>query len=454
MRKQCILWLSFWLTMPVHAALPFVGWGGQQPSLAPMLERITPAVVNISNSTQVRIEENPLLNDPFFRFFFNIPEQQQRRSEQQTQSLGSGVVIDAVKGYVVTNNHVIEKADKITVTLQNSQILQAELVGADPETDIALLKVPPQKLTAVPVGNSEQLRVGDFVVAIGNPFGLGQTVTSGIVSALGRSGLGIEGYEDFIQTDASINPGNSGGALVNLNGELIGINTAILSPGGGGNVGIGFAIPVNMMQLVIEQLKQYGEVQRGMLGAMVQDLTPDLAAAFGLPGGMGQGAVIVDIEPNSSAQKAGLQRGDIIVAINNSPVNNATTVRNRIGLLRVGQEVALNVLRRGQMLTARAVVAKQAKEDGSSISPALKGASFTEIELKTPRGMIKRVQIKEILPDSPAWEIGLRQNDIILSINRNRVQSIADLTELMNQSSGRLMIKLLRGETVITILLR
>lgn len=249
------------------------------PSLAPILEPILPAVVNISTRSRVRVRKSPLFDDPFFRRFFDLPE---RPRERVAQSLGSGVVIDAQNGYVVTNHHVIDQAEEITVTLQDGRTLQGRPVGADNDTDIAVMQVPAERLTAIPLGNSEQLRVGDFVVAIGNPFGLGQTVTSGIVSALGRSGLGIEGYEDFIQTDASINPGNSGGALVDLRGELVGINTAILAPNGG-NVGIGFAIPTRMMRKIVAQLTEYGQVRRGSLGAQLQDLSADLAAAFGIP---------------------------------------------------------------------------------------------------------------------------------------------------------------------------
>jgi Do/DeqQ family serine protease len=301
-----------------------------------MLEKAMPAVVNIS-SAQTQISNNPLLNDPIFRHFFNIPA-------QKTHSRGSGVVIDARKGYVVTNHHVIEKANEITVNLQDGREFKAEIIGTDPETDVALMKIPAENLTTLPSANSDQLRVGDFVVAIGNPFGLGQTVTSGIVSALGRSGLGIEGYEDFIQTDASINPGNSGGALVNLRGELIGINTAIFAPSGG-NVGIGFAIPSNMVQQVVQHLVQFGEVQRGSLGIRIQELTPQLASALGLENSH-KGAVVTEIAVDSPAEKAGLQPADVIVAINNQPVNRVSEVRNRVGLLRIGEKVALTVLRR------------------------------------------------------------------------------------------------------------
>lgn len=262
-----------------HAAWPESVEGQQLPSLSPMLKRAMPAVVNISTKTQIEVAQHPLMRDPFFRHFFEIPDAPQHR---QSSSLGSGVIVDATRGYIITNNHVIDKAQEITVTLHDGRALAAKLIGTDPESDVAVIKVEPENLTALPIANSDQLQVGDFVVAIGNPFGLGQTVTSGIVSALGRSGLGIEGYEDFIQTDASINPGNSGGALVNLNGELIGINTAILAPTGG-NVGIGFAIPTTMVNQIKDQLIEHGEIRRGLLGISIQDLTPELAQAFSLP---------------------------------------------------------------------------------------------------------------------------------------------------------------------------
>src|SRR5919198_4872571 len=260
------------------AALPWPAGGQGLPSLAPMLERVTPAVVNIATEGRMRIEQNPLFNDPFFRFFFGFPDQP---LERKTQSLGSGVIVDAKRGLVLTNAHVIANAEQITVKLSDGRCYKAEIIGTDPETDVGVVKIPADDLIDVPMGDSDKLAVGDFVVAIGNPFGLSQTATSGIVSALGRSGLGIEGYEDFIQTDASINPGNSGGALVNLRGRLIGINTAILAPGGG-NIGIGFAVPINMARQVMEQLIRYGEVKRGRIGIAIQELTPEIAQAMGV----------------------------------------------------------------------------------------------------------------------------------------------------------------------------
>ncbi len=336
---------------PLKARWPVALGGDELPTLAPLLEQVTPGVVNIATRGRVRLEQNPLFNDPFFRRFFEDPvfrrffQLPEQPVERETQSIGSGVIVDAGRGYVLTNHHVIANADEILVTLKNRRRLQAKLVGSDPATDVAVLKVEPNELSAVPLGDSNGLQVGDFVIAIGNPFGLGQTVTSGIVSALGRTGLGIEGYEDFIQTDASINPGNSGGALVNLRGELIGINTAIVGPSGG-NIGIGFAIPVNMARRVMEQIVAYGAVRRGELGVVVQDLTPELAEGFRLD--VAEGAVVTRVAPGSAADRAGLKRGDVIVALNGKAVRGASNLRTEIGLLRVGDKVRLTIVRAGR----------------------------------------------------------------------------------------------------------
>ncbi len=310
------------------------------PSLAPMLNEVTPGVVNIAvRGREAAAADNPLLNDPFFRRFFNLPQQRERR----TLATGSGVIVDAAQGYVLTNNHVVENAESIEVTTKDNRRFAAKLVGRDEETDIAVLKIAGGNLTAVPLGDSDRLQVGDFVVAIGNPFGLGQTVTSGIVSALGRS-LGIEGYEDFIQTDASINPGNSGGPLVDLRGRLVGINTAILAPGGG-NIGIGFAVPINMARNAMEQIVRTGGVKRGRIGVTIQDLTPELAASLGAR--HSEGAVISGVEASSSAERAGLRPGDIVVAVDGTPVRGASQLRNRLGFTPVNNQIALTVERAG-----------------------------------------------------------------------------------------------------------
>ncbi|HEY1794670.1 MAG TPA: Do family serine endopeptidase [Stellaceae bacterium] len=324
------------------APLPVLASGGAA-TIAPMLKEITPGVVNIAVQGRVK-EQNPLLQDPFFRRFFNMQPGQGSVTERETQATGSGVIVDARNGYVLTNAHVVENETKIEVTTKDNRRMEAKLIGRDEETDIAVLKIPAEGLSAVPLGNSDQLQVGDFVVAIGNPFGLGQTVTSGIVSALGRSGLGIEGYEDFIQTDASINPGNSGGALVNFSGQLIGINTAILAPGGG-NIGIGFAVPINMARRVMDELIKYGVVKRGRIGVAIQDLTPDLAQAMNTKHTVG--AVIARIVPGSPAERGGLKSGDLVVAVDGTPVRSGTQLRNMIGLSPVGADVKLTVDRKG-----------------------------------------------------------------------------------------------------------
>ncbi|WP_366554556.1 Do family serine endopeptidase [Aquibaculum sediminis] len=313
-------------------------------TVAPQLSRVTPAVVNISVRQQVPVHQNPLLQDPFFRRFFGLPEWQAPQ-QRQALSAGSGVIVDAGRGLVMTNTHVIEHADQIIVSLVDGRQEPAEVVGVDSATDIALLRIRGDNLQAAPMGDSDRLEVGDLVFAIGNPFGLGQTVTSGIISALGRTGINRGGYEDFIQTDASINPGNSGGALVNSRGELIGINTAILSRSGG-NIGIGFAVPSNLARGVMDQLVAHGRVERGRIGVSIQDLTPDLAQAFGLPGV--DGALVTAVEAGSPAAQAGLQRGDLVVAVEGEAVRNSTALRNRIGLVRVGERVDMTILRDGR----------------------------------------------------------------------------------------------------------
>jgi serine protease DegQ len=320
------------------AGAPIVGPDGQVPTLAPLLKEVTPAVVNIAVKGHEAV--NPLFNDPLYRRYYAVPEGAPTR---ETQAAGSGVIVDGTAGYVMTNNHVVEHADEIVVTLKDNRQLAAKLVGADSETDIAILQIAPKNLTAITIGDSEKLEVGDFVVAIGNPFGLGQTVTSGIVSALGRSGMHIENYENFIQTDASINPGNSGGALINLRGELVGINTAIIGPGGG-NVGIGFAVPINMARSVMQQLVAYGEVKRGRIGIELEDLTPDIAEALSMDAQ--GGAVVSRVVKGSPAGRAGIKAGDVIIEVDGSPVRNSTDLRNRVGLTPIGQSMRLTILRR------------------------------------------------------------------------------------------------------------
>ncbi len=438
------------------AALPAAVGEQALPSLAPMLERTTPTVVNISARGRVQVRESPLLQDPFFRFFFDLPPRAQRPRERMTSSLGSGVVVDAERGYILTNHHVIARADEITVTLRDTRTLQAEVVGSDPEVDIAVIKVPPEDLQAITIGDSDQLRVGDFVVAIGNPFGLGQTVTSGIVSALSRSGLGIEDYEDFIQTDASINPGNSGGALVDLRGRLVGINTAIASPGSGGNVGIGFAIPSQLAMRIMDQIIEYGEVRRGSLGVATQDLTPELASAFGLT--RAQGAVIARVEPGSAADRAGLEAGDVVLAVDGRPVRTSNDLRNAVGLVGIGDTVALEVLRGSRRLTIDARVAESSADQvpGAALKPELSGASFSEIDPEHPLyGRVRGVMLREVERGSPADATGLRPGDIITSVNRRLITNLAEFMEAARRSpDGRLLMNIQRGQEAMFLVIR
>jgi Do/DeqQ family serine protease len=415
-----------------------------------MLERATPAVVNISTVSVIRADDHPLLRDPFFRWFFDVPRNQQRR---KNQSLGSGVIVDAAQGYVLTNHHVIDKADEVQVTLHDGRVLTATVLGADPDTDVALLQIPAEDLEALPLADSDRLRVGDFVVAIGNPFGLRQTVTSGIVSALGRSGLGIEGYENFIQTDASINPGNSGGPLVNLRGELVGINTAILAPGGG-NVGIGFAIPVNMARSVMEQIVEFGGVRRGVFGIGIQELTPQLAQALGVA--QRRGAVIAEVRPGSAAADAGLQVGDVALSLNARPVVSAADLRTRLALLRIGDEVRLKVLRQGEERLLRARIADPYEDyvDGADISPYLGGALLGATRDASPFGTRDGIAVGSVVEDSNAWRIGLRPDDVLFEVNEERVEDLDDLRREARNGQRIWQLKLRRGKRIMTLVAR
>ena len=434
-----------------NAALPIALDGKPLPSLAPMLERVTPAVVNIATRGMEVERVNPLTSDPFFKRFFNLPE---RRREKPTESLGSGVIVDAKRGFVLTNHHVIDKAREITVTLRDGRSLKATVVGTDPETDVAVIQVKAKRLTALTIADSERLRVGDFVVAIGNPFGLGQTVTSGIVSALGRTGLGIEGYEDFIQTDASINVGNSGGALVNLRGELVGINTAILAPGGG-SVGVGFAIPSNMAADIMEQLVNHGEVKRGLLGLVAQDVTPELAEAFALPSGAG--AIVVRVFPNSAAAAADVREGDVLVRVNGKPVRNAHEIRTTVGLSRIGDKISMEVLRGGNSLQLEARIPEPdtASLDGVELHPRLAGALFANIAPQHPLfGRAGGAMISKMRRNSSAYSLGLRPGDIVTQANGLQLSSLQDLQAAASRADRELMIVVQRGSSTRRFLLR
>ncbi|WP_247496828.1 trypsin-like peptidase domain-containing protein [Bradyrhizobium sp. 149] len=344
---------------PAGAQIPDPKIGGSIPTLAPLVRQVTPAVVNISVHGRVR-EDNPLYRDPVFREFFEVP----RQIEKEVNATGSGVIVDARRGYVLTNNHVVEGTSSVQVTTKDGRQLSAKVIGRDPPTDVAVLQIQnPAGLTALSLGDSDALEVGDFVLAIGNPFGLGQTVTSGLVSALGRTGLGKQGYEDFIQTDAAINPGNSGGALVSLRGELIGINSAIISPAGG-NVGIGFAIPVNMARRVMEQIVATGRVERGRIGVSLGDLHPSAGKA------RTEGAMIADVAADSPADRAGLRKGDVVLMADDRPIRTAAQLRNKVGLTPVGQAVKLGVQRNGVPLTISVQVASPQEQSDASAGKA------------------------------------------------------------------------------------
>jgi len=444
--KFTLIFVLSILSFACHAALPGQVGGEPLPSLAPMLERSMPAVVNISTSISVKSQQNPMMNDPVFRYFFGVPNQPR---QQQKNSLGSGVIIDKDEGYVLTNNHVIDKADIITVTLTDGRQLNAKLIGADPEADVAVVQIPADNLTALSIADSSQLKVGDFVVAIGNPFGLGQTVTSGIVSALGRSGLGIEGYEDFIQTDASINPGNSGGALVNLRGEFIGMNTAILAPSGG-NVGIGFAIPSNMAMTIKDSLIKHGEVRRGLLGVTTQDLTPELIKAFALKSQ--HGAAVSRVESGSPAEKAGLEPGDIIVAINGQEMRNGSSqIRTAIGLLQVGDTVDIDIVRGDERKTVQATIGKPKRQElvGEKLHPLLKGALLSPVT----KGQMEGVLMEKVEAGSYPYKVGLRSGDIIVSANRYRVKGLDELKQVVDAQSP-LLINIQRGGEAFFVVLQ
>ncbi|MEX2497593.1 MAG: DegQ family serine endoprotease [Wenzhouxiangellaceae bacterium] len=408
---------------PVVAALPAGVDGEPLPSLAPVLERVTPAVVNVFSSTRVQVRTSPFFNDPFFRRFFDTPSMPRERVQR---SLGSGVIVDAEAGLILTNNHVIDNADEIAVTLQDGREFQAEFIGADRETDLAVVRIDADDLAELPLFDSDQLKVGDFVVAVGNPFGLGQTVTSGIVSALGRAGLrGLE-YQNFIQTDASINPGNSGGALVNLRGELVGINTAIFTPSGG-NVGIGFAIPVSTATYIMEQLVEYGEVRRGNLGVKVQDLNEELRDALEVE--QLDGAVITAVEPDGAADEAGLKPGDVILKLDRRAVKGSQELRNIEGLLAVGRQVEIEYWRNGKQRNARASLSEDldSRISGQRLDDRLEGVVLVRVPEQYAQRGIRGAVVEEVRRNTPAWEAGLREGDLVVAVNREAVRNLGEL---------------------------
>src|SRR5579864_3956927 len=417
---------------PVSAAMPLAVGETPVPSLSPMIKKVSPAIVNIATRGTIHEKgpQNPLLDDPFFRRFFDVPPDSGPR-ERPFQSAGSGVIVDAKNGYIVTNAHVVENASEITVTLQDGRDVKADVLGSDEPSDVAVLKVKSENLTQIPLGDSAKIEVGDFVVAIGNPFGLQHTVTSGIISGLSRSGINPDGYEDFIQTDASINPGNSGGALVNLRGELIGINTAILSRSGG-NIGIGFAIPVNMAHSVMDQLIKYGSVKRGLLGVSMYTVTPDIAQSLGLPNA--QGALVSQVVDGSPAEKAGIHTGDVITSVNGQSVKSNGELRNAIGLMRVGDKVEIGLLREGKPLHVTAVISDTTTPQASSATPAGIHKAFEGATLEdAPDG--GGALVKGVEPGSAAAQVGLRSNDVIIGANRGKVSTVQQLKERAKTSA-------------------
>ncbi|WP_414830897.1 DegQ family serine endoprotease [Alteromonas sp. H39] len=437
---------SLGMSVTASAALPFFSDKKDEvPSLAPMLEEATPAVVSIAvEGTQTSRQQVPEM----FRYFFGAPQEQLR--ERPFRGLGSGVIIDAEKGYVVTNNHVVDNADEITVKLTDGREFTAKKLGSDEQSDIALLKIDPDGLTALPLADSDALRVGDFVVAIGNPFGLSQTVTSGIVSALGRSGLNIGGYEDFIQTDAAINRGNSGGALVNLRGELVGINTAIFGPNGG-NVGIGFAIPANMMKSLVDQIAEFGEVRRGLLGILGNDVDAGLAEA--MESEVNIGAFVSEVQPESAADKAGLQAGDIITAVNGRDLNSFQELRAKIASMGAGAEVELTIVRKGKKMNVDVVLddATQTEVTAAQIHPALEGATLANGEDEAGNA---GVVVSELERNTPAARIGLQPDDVIIGVNRNRVTTVAEFRNALDEASGVIALNVKRGNSTLYLVIR
>jgi len=419
------------------------------PSLAPMVKRVSPAVVNVATRGTIKEkpgQRNPLLDDPFFRRFFEVPPDLKPR-ERQFQSAGSGVIVDAKNGYIITNHHVVENASEITITLLDNRSFSAKVIGSDEGADIAVLQAKQPNLVAMALGDSSHLEVGDYVVAIGNPFGLQNTVTAGIVSALGRSGINPEGYEDFIQTDASINPGNSGGALVNLRGELVGINSAILS-GSGGNIGIGFAIPVNMAKSVMDQLIKYGQVKRGVLGVNIYNVTPDIAKEFGLS--ESSGALVAGVAQGSAAERAGIKTGDIITSINGAPMKDAGELRNTIGMLRVGDKVEIGLLRDGKPHKVTALIAERNETETANavdINRGLEGADLAD----APDG--GGVLVRSVQDGSPAAQAGLRANDLIVGVGRTPVSNTKTFREAAKGASV-LLLNVRRGSAVVLIPIR
>jgi len=428
------------ITIPATSALPAAVAGQPVPSLAPMLEKVTPAVVSVNTKQVVRVR-NPFFDDPFFRRLFpDVPQ------ERINESLGSGVIIDAAEGLVLTNHHVIDNADDVQVTLADGRTVKAEFLGSDADTDIALIRIPTQGLTGITLGNSDQLRVGDFVVAIGNPFGFTQTVTSGIVSAVGRSGIRGLGYQNFIQTDASINPGNSGGALVNLQGQLVGINTASFNPQGSmaGNIGLGLAIPSNLARNVVDQLVKHGVVVRGTLGLETQNLTPQLAQGLGL--GDVRGALVSRVLAGSAAATAGVRPGDVVVSANGQRVDGAQALHNIEGLASVGSTMTLELRRDGKPVQVKATLKEQARSvSGDTLDPRLGGATFVDLPESLRQSGLSGVLVNEVARGSRAAASGLTKGDIVTEASAGEFADLASWRANFQKPPQQLVLRIVRG---------
>ncbi|MFS7249159.1 serine endoprotease DegQ [Rahnella rivi] len=431
------LGLTFASAPMASAALPMAVQGQPLPSLAPMLEKVLPAVIGVQVSgTQPPSTDVP----PEFKFFFGQQDPEPNQGAQPFEGLGSGVIIDAAKGYVLTNNHVVNNADKITVQLNDGREYKAKLIGKDDQSDIAVIQlIDAKNLTQIAMADSDALQVGDFAVAVGNPFGLGQTVTSGIVSALGRSGLNLEGLENFIQTDASINRGNSGGALLNLKGELIGINTAIISSQGG-SVGIGFAIPVNMAKNLSHQLIEFGEVKRGLLGIRGSEMTPELAQAFKLDSQ--RGAFVNEVLPDSAAAKAGIKSGDVLITLQGKTLSSFAELRAKVGTAGPGVVMQIGLLREGKPMTVSVTLAQSPAVEVSieKINPALQGVTLSDVDAKTGKG----VQVDDVKKGTPAEQVGLEKDDVIIGVNREPIDNLAALRKILETKPDLIALSILR----------
>lgn len=436
--------------IPAMATLPTAVDGQAVPSLAPMLKRVTPAVVSVYSRQTVRVASplGPFADDPFFRRIFGIPDMPRERVER---ALGSGVIVDAQQGLVLTNHHVVENAEGVSVTLSDGRTMEAEFIGSDPDTDVAVIRIPANNLTAIPLADSDQLQVGDFVVAMGNPYGLGQTVTSGIVSAVGRSGIPVMGFQNFIQTDASINPGNSGGPLVNLQGQLVGINTASFNPRGSmaGNIGLGFAIPINMARNIKDQLVRTGEVKRGTLGIETQDVDDRLAKGLGLESA--RGALVTRVYPGSAAAAAGLQAGDVVLTANGQRIDNSPSLHNFEGLQDVGSRIALELRREGKPLQVTATLKEGLRSvDGNALDPRLEGATFKELDESTRQqlrsmGANGGLQVGTVTRGSRAWNSGLRPKDVVVAGSNGSFSDLTSFRASFERKPQQLVLRVLRG---------